>query len=116
EVDAAIPAADGDDRGNRRIIPGPAEGGGARGGVAGRIAPAREHGIVVRRFVAEPPQLGDAGVERLAAEGAGGGADADAVTAPQRARLDHAARRTSPFRRRPPGARRARGWRGARRR
>ena len=116
EVHAAVSAADGDQRGDRRIRPGLAEGGGARGVVARGEAMAREDRLVVDRLVSQAGQLGHAGVERRAAEGAGGRDDADAIAGPQRARLEHSARRTSPFRRRPPGARRCRGWREAPRR
>ena len=55
-----------------------------------RCSAAREHALLVDRIEPERAQLGDAGVELVAREGAGGRDDGDAIAGPQRARLAHA--------------------------
>ena len=93
QLHAAVAAARGDERRDRRIGPGLHQ-------IAARAAPrrrrvvvAREHALVVDRLEAELPQLGDAGVELVARERAGGRDDGDAVAGAQRARLTHDANR-----------------------
>jgi hypothetical protein len=59
----------------------------AQARVAGGIARAGEHRLVVDGLVAEAPQLGDAGVERVAGKRAGGRDEGDPIAGPQRARF-----------------------------
>src|SRR5262249_47424782 len=87
DLDAAVAAAEGDERADRRIGPGLTERRRADEGFAGGIARAREDRLVVHRLVTEASQLGDAGVELEARERARGGDESDPIARSERARL-----------------------------
>ena len=116
QVDAAVAAAGRDKRRDRRVRPG-APGTPPRATRRCRPHSERRSNTLSSNTGSKPSarSSASAGVEFVAREGAGGCDDGDAIAASEARAACACARRTSPFRPQPPGARRARAGSAARR-
>src|SRR6516165_6389602 len=86
---AAVPAPNADHARDRRVAPGPQNGGGPHLSRSRQITLAREYGVVVHRLEAETSNLVEATIELIALEGARGSDDGEAVAWLQGPRLHH---------------------------